>query len=77
MVHYGAMNSLLDHAIDLTGTDPKTWRTDFIGDGYRYCCYKTVRNPETRTREGRIILFGYDRSGNPATFICPHRSHIK
>lgn len=71
------MNSLLDNAIDLTGVDPKTWRTDHIGDGYRYCCYRTNRNPETRTREGQIVLFGYDKAGNPATFLCPHRSHVK
>lgn len=71
------MNSLMDNAVDLSGIDPKTWRKDYIGDGYRYCCYRTVRNQETGTREGQIVLFGYDKSGNPTTFLCPHRSHVK
>lgn len=58
-------------AIDLSDVDEKLWKT-YIGNGYRNCCYLMDHE-----RRGRIVLFGYDRDGNPKTFICPHKSHIK
>lgn len=47
------------------------WRTDYIGDGYRSCCYSTDHG------NGSIILFGYDRNNEPTTFICPWKVHVK
>jgi len=79
-------------AIDLTDVPQNEWREKYIGDGYRYCCYRTIlddsigenggeshRQRDWRNGEGeigQIILFGYDKNNNPQTFICPWRSHI-
>jgi DNA polymerase elongation subunit (family B) len=63
--------SIFDTAVDLTDIPFEKWK-DYIGNGYRSCHYTTDAD-----RNGRIILLGYDPAGNPATFICPHRSWIK
>ena len=63
--------SIYDNAVDLTDIKPSEWGK-FIGNGYRSCQYTTDHE-----RNGQIILFGYDTNGNPQTFICPHKSHIK
>ena len=59
-------------AIDLTDVPVEEWRTKYIGPGYRSCCSMTDEQ-----NNGVIVLFGYDLVGNPKTFICPHRCHIK
>lgn len=63
--------SVFDTAIDLSEVKFSEWGK-YIGNGYRSCHYTTDAD-----RNGQIILFGYDVNGNPQTFICPHRSHIK
>lgn len=63
--------SVLDTAIDLTDIPEENWK-DYIGNGYRNCCYLTDHE-----RKGQIILFGYDTFDNPQTFILPHKSWIK
>lgn len=63
--------SVFDTAIDLSEVKFSEWGK-YIGNGYRSCHYTTDAE-----RNGQIILFGYDVNGNPQTFICPHRSHIK
>ena len=64
--------NIFDSIIDLTDVPVEDWRTKYIGNGYRSCCYTTDNESN-----GRIILFGYDMNNNPQTFLCPHRSHIK
>lgn len=64
--------SIFNNAIDLIDVSQDQWRKLYIGNGYRNVFYTTDHN-----REGRIVLFGYDLVGNPKTFICPWRSHIK
>lgn len=64
--------SIFNNAIDLSEVPFEEWRKTYIGPGYRSACYMTDHE-----RKGRIILFGYDTTGNPKTFICPHRSWIK
>ena len=63
--------NIFDTAIDLSDVKSSEWRK-YIGNGYRSCYYTTDAE-----RNGQIILLGYDTNGNPQTFICPHRSHIK
>lgn len=64
--------SVFNNAIDLSDIPQDQWCKQYIGPGYRNIFYTTDHN-----REGRIILFGYDLVGNPKTFICPWKSHIK
>lgn len=64
--------SIFNNAINLEEVPQDEWRNIYIGDGYRNIVYLTDHN-----RNGQIILFGYDKVGNPKTFICPWRSHIK
>lgn len=64
--------SIFNNAINLEEVPQDDWRKIYIGDGYRNIVYLTDHN-----RNGQIILFGYDKVGNPKTFICPWRSHIK
>lgn len=64
--------SIFNNAIDLSEVPFEEWRKNYIGDGYRSACYMTDFQ-----KNGRIVLFGYDKAGNPKTFICPHRSWIK
>lgn len=79
----------IENCIDLTDIPKNEWREKYIGDGYRYCCYRTVVDdsisPEDRRHLdwkrgegslGQIVLFGYDKANNPCTFICPWKSHI-
>ena len=51
---------------------PKENLKDYIGNGYRSCCYMIDHD-----RTGKIVLFGYDKSDNPAVFVFPWQSHIK
>ena len=51
---------------------PKSEWKNYIGNGYRSVAYKT-----DAYRNGQIILFGFDKAGNPATFVCPHQSRIR
>ena len=64
--------SLFNNAIYLEDVPQDQWRKKYIGPGYRNVVYTTNQD-----REGQIILFGYDLAGNPKTFICPWKSHIK
>ena len=66
------MSDIYSNAVDLTDVPREKWRTDYIGDGYRSCCY--LRDHDNN---GQIILFGYDKNDNRKTFICPWKSHIK
>lgn len=59
-------------AVNLTNVPPSEWRTKYIGDGYRYCCSRSVG----RDKKCEIILFGYDKNNNPCVFRCPHKPHI-
>lgn len=63
---------VFNKAVDLSDVPRDQWRKKHIGPGYRNVFYTT-----DHSREGRIVLFGYDLAGNPKTFICPHKSHIK
>lgn len=63
--------SIFDTAIDLTDV-PKTEWNKYIGKGYSSVSY--ITNHE---RHGVIVLIGFDTNGNPQTFLCPHKSHIK
>lgn len=62
---------ILENTIDLSDIPSETWRK-YIGPGYRNCCYLVDEH-----RNGKIILFGYDKAGNPQTFSMPHTSWIK
>ena len=66
------MFNINDIAVDLTNVSPKEWREKYIGDGYRYCCSRSVG----RKKKCEIILFGYDKNNNPQVFRCPHKPHI-
>ena len=66
------MFNINDIAVDLTNVPPSEWRTKYIGDGYRYCCSRSVG----RDKKCEIILFGYDKNNNPCVFRCPHKPHI-
>ena len=63
---------VFNNAISLEGIPQDQWRKHYIGNGYRNIVYLTDHN-----REGQIVLFGYDLAGNPKTFICPWKSHLK
>ena len=63
--------SVFNNAIYLDDVPESDW-LNYIGKGYRSVVYTTDSE-----RNGKIILFGYDVSGNPKTFVCPHRSWIK
>ena len=63
--------SVFNNAIYLDDVPESDW-LNYIGKGYRSVVYTTDSE-----RNGKIILFGYDVSGNPKTFVCPHRSSIK
>lgn len=63
--------SIFNDAIDLTEIPESDWK-NYIGKGYRNCCYLYDED-----HKGKIILFGYDLAGNPKTFICKHKSWIK
>lgn len=63
--------SIYDTAVDLTDVKRSEW-PKFVGNGYRSVFYTTDHE-----RNGRIVLLGYDTDGNPQTFVCPHRSHVK
>lgn len=60
---------MFDNAIYLDDVPKEDWK-NYIGNGYRSVCYTT-----DATRHGKIILFGFDKSGNRTTFICPWESH--
>jgi len=64
-------SSIFNNAIYLDDVPQEQWKT-YIGPGYRYVSYTT-----DATRQGRIILFGYDTAGNPKTFILPWKSWVK
>lgn len=66
------MSSIFNDAIYLDDVPVSDWLTHYIGSGYRSCIYVTDHD-----KKGRIILFGYDKNGNPKTFVCAHKSHIK
>lgn len=66
-------NSLISNAIYLDDVDRSLWRANYIGPGYRSVCYTT----DFSTKEGKIILFGFDQNENPKTFIMPWKSHVK
>ena len=63
--------TIFSDALDLSDIEPESWR-NYIGPGYRNCCYTVDKN-----RNGRIFLFGYDTEGNPKTFTMPSKSWIK
>lgn len=63
--------SIFTDAVYLDEIPKEKWREEYIGNGYRSCCYSTDHE-----KKGKIILFGFDKSGNPTTFVCPHKSHL-
>lgn len=66
-------NSLISNAIYLEDVPKETLRQNYIGNGYRSICYTT----DPTTKQGRIILFGFDKADNPTTYIIPWKSHVK
>ena len=64
-------SSLFNNAIYLDDIPKEQWK-NYIGPGYRAVCYMT-----DATRQGRIVLFGFDMDGSSATFILPWKSHVK
>lgn len=64
------MNNFLNSAVYLDDIPFDQWK-NYIGNGYRSCVYM-----QDAEKNGRIILFGFDKEGNPKTFICPHKSHL-
>lgn len=62
---------IFDLAIDLTDVPEEKWN-EFIGHGYRSCCYTTDHE-----KNGVILLFGFDTNENPQTFLIPHKSWVK
>ena len=65
-------SSVFNNAIYLDDVPFSEWKKQYIGNGYRSVVYMSDHN-----KNGRIILFGFDKSGNRKTFICPHKSHVK
>ena len=63
--------SIFSKAIYLDDVPFEQWKEHYIGSGYRSCFYM-----QDAEKNGRIILFGFDKQGNPKTFICPHKSHL-
>ena len=61
---------VFNKAIYLDDVPRDQWK-NYFGNGYRSICYMT-----DESKKGRIVFFGFDKEGNPKTFICPHRSHI-
>lgn len=64
-------NDVFNNCIDLTDIPESNW-TQYIGSGYRSCCYTIDHN-----KNGIGILFGYDTNGNPQTFMFLHKSEVK
>lgn len=65
--------SILSEAIYLDDIDRSLWRSNYIGPGYRSVCY----NVDFSTKNGQIILFGYDLNDNPKVFVMPWKSYVK
>lgn len=65
-------NSLISNAIYLDDVPRADLKSYGIGNGYRSICYKT-----DASRNGTIVLFGYDVNGNRQTYVIPWQSCIK
>lgn len=65
------MSDIYSKAMYLEGIPCEQWK-DYIGAGYRSCTYGSDHE-----RNGQITLLGFDKAGNPKTFIAPWQSHIK
>ena len=63
-------DSIFNKAIYLEDVPFDQWRK-YIGNGYRSCVYMQDAN-----KNGQIVFFGFDKNNQPATFICPHKSHV-
>lgn len=64
-------NSLFNNVIYLDDIPKEKWH-DYIGNGYRSACYLTDAE-----KNGRIVLFGFDKVGNRKTFVAPWQSYVK
>ena len=62
---------LYNKMVYLEETNKTSWK-DIIGKGYRSCCYTTDYQ-----KNGRIILFGFDKNDNPQVYSCPWKSYVK
>lgn len=65
------MSNLLSDAVDLRDVPKNQW-SEFIGPGYRSCCFTIDHN-----KDGVGVLFGFDRNGTRTTFLIPHQLHTK
>ena len=64
--------SIFNKAVYLDDVPFGEWKKQYIGNGYRSVVYMTDHN-----KNGRIVLFGFDKNGDRKTFVCPHKSHVK